>query len=99
MAFILALRRVDAAIDRPLSEAESEALQVAADQLEAHRVTTAECELALVRRRRGMTSGNDLWALSVWEAAEEAAQLMLESLNVTGHYKLCIEQHSELRLA
>lgn len=99
MALILTLRCADAAIDRPLSEAESQALQVAADQLEAHRITTAECELALVRRKRGMMSGNDVWALSVWEAAEEAAQLMLESLNVTGHYKLCIEPHSERRLA
>lgn len=99
MAFILTLRCADTAIDRPLSEAESQALQVAADQLDAHRVTTAECELALVRRRRGMTSRNDLWALSVWEAAEEAAQLMLDSMNVTGSYKLCIEQHSDLRRA
>jgi len=65
MTFILTLRCADAAIDRPLSDAESHALQVAADQLEAHRVTTADCELALVRRKRGMTSGNDLWALSV----------------------------------
>lgn len=100
MKYVLALRPVGVSVDCPLSFAESEALQAAMDQLDAHRITADDCWRALDHKRKyGAVPESDLWAFSVWEAAEEAAQLVLDSMNVKGTYRLDLEPHPTLRLA
>lgn len=97
MKYALALRPVGVSVDRPLSPAESEALQAAIDQLDAHRITADDCWRALDHKQKyGAVLDSDLWAFSVWEAAEETAQQVLDSMNVKGTYRLGLEPHPTL---
>ena len=72
------------------------ALQDAADTLEVHHVDAEKCWHALERcKKAGMILEEDLWPISVWEAAEEGVQIVLDSFGVKGRYILCIEPTPE----